>query len=143
MTENRIFYISTNKKTLTSEGWPDIVDETLCNDLPYGVEKIEVFEYDFEPEMIEENDLFDVKKIDNFFELTLKDDAIIKVRELYSKALMDCTNYINRFVVIEEYNNFRLVNITYVEAIYNLVDFAIMKGTNKLYLYPQVGCYRY
>lgn len=48
-----------------------------------------------------------------------------------------------RFMLIEEYNDFEWIDITSVETIYGLVDLAIMQGVNKWYLHPQVGYYRY
>ena len=50
---------------------------------------------------------------------------------------------VQRFVVIEESNDLDWVDITSIETIYGLVDFAIMQGANKWYLYPEVGYYRY
>ena len=34
-------------------------------------------------------------------------------------------------------------DITSIETIYGLVDFAIMRGITKWYLHPQTGYYRY
>lgn len=175
MVERRIFYVSTSKKALESEDWVSFVDEVLCESLPHDVELVDEYYDDFEPEMIEGNDFFDIKKDGNFFELTLKGDAIEKALALYSKTLRDYADYIDRgktrgiapikgmftaeaylkhqkifnpldaqrFVVVEEYDNLDWVDITSIETIYGLVDFAIMQGVNKWYLHPQTGYYRY
>ena len=50
---------------------------------------------------------------------------------------------VQRFVVVEECNDLDWVDITSIETIYGLVDFAIMQGVDKWYLHPQVGYYRY
>ena len=77
MTKRRIFYVSTSKKALESEEWVSFVDEAICESLP-DVELVDELYDDFEPDMIEENDFFDIKKDGDFFELTLKEDAIEK-----------------------------------------------------------------
>ena len=175
MTEKKLFYVSTSKKALESEDWVSFVDEVICENSPYDVELVDEFYDNFEPEMIEENEFFDIKKDGEFFELTLKEDAIEKALALYSKTLRDYADYIDRektrginpikgiaeagaylkhqkvfspfdvqrFIVIEEYNNFEWVDITSVETIYSLVDLAIMRGINKWYLHPQTGYYRF
>ena len=175
MIGNRIFYVSTTKKALESEDWVSFVDEAICEDLPHGVELVDEFYDNFESEMIEGNDFFNIKKDDDFFELTLKEDAIEKALTLYSKTLREYADYIDRektrnvppiksiaeagayfkhqeifnpfdvqrFVVVEEYDDLEWVDITSIETIYGLVDFAIMRGINKWYLYPQTGYYRY
>ena len=175
MIGNRIFYVSTTKKALESEDWVSFVDEAICENLPHSVELVDEFYDNFEPEMIEGNDFFDIKKDGDFFELTLKKDAIEKALALYSKTLRDYADYIDRektrgvspiksiaeagayfkhqeifnpfavqrFAVVEEYNDLDRVDITSVETIYGLVDFAIMQGINKWYLHPEVGYYRY
>ena len=174
MTKRRIFYVSTSKKALESEEWVSFVDEAICESLP-DVELVDELYDDFEPDMIEENDFFDIKKDGDFFELTLKEDAIEKALALYSKTLREYADYIDRektrgisplkslseagaylkhqeifnpfdvqrFVVVEECDNLDWVDITFIETIYGLVDFAIMQGVNKWYLHPQVGYYRY
>lgn len=175
MIGNRIFYVSTSKKALESKDWETFIDEAVCEDLPHGVELVDEFYDNFEPEMIEGNDFFNIKKDDDFFELTLKEDAIEKALALYSKTLRDFADYIDkektrgmnpikgiaeagayfkhqeifdpfgvqRFVVVEEYNDLDWVDITSIETIYGLVDFAIMQGIDKWYLHPQVGYYRF
>ena len=175
MIGNRIFYVSTSKKALESKDWETFIDEAVCEDLPHGVELVDEFYDNSEPEMIEGNDFFNIKKDDDFFELTLKEDAIEKALALYSKTLRDFADYIDRektrgvspiksiaeagayfkhqeifdpfgvqrFVVIEEYNDLDWVDITSIETIYGLVDFAIMRGIDKWYLHPQTGYYRY
>lgn len=175
MIGNRIFYVSTTKKALESEDWVSFVDEAICGDLPHDVEFVDEFHDGFEPKMIEGNEFFDIKKDGDFFELTLKEDAIEKALTLYSKTLREYADYIDkektrgiaslkglseakaylkhqeifnpfdvqRFVVIEESNDLDWVDITSIETIYGLVDFAIMQGINKWYLHPQVGYYRY
>lgn len=177
MTEKRLFYVSTEKKALESEDWVSFVDEVICENLPHSVELVDEFYDNFEPEieMIEGNDFFDIKKDGDFFELTLKEDAIEKALALYSKTLREYADYIDRektrgirplkglseagaylkhqeifnpfdvqrFVIVEEYGDLDLVDITSIETIYGLVDFAIMQGVNKWYLHPQVGYYRY
>lgn len=175
MIGNRIFYVSTEKKALESEDWVSFVDEVICGDLPHDVERVDELYDDFEPEMIEGNEFFDIKKDGDFFELTLKEDAIEKALALYSKTLREYADYIDRektrginpikgiaearayfkdqeifnpfdvqrFVVVEECDDLKWADITSIETIYGLVDFAIMQGINKWYLYPQVGYYRY
>lgn len=175
MIGNRIFYVSTSKKALESEDWETFIDEAVCEDLPHGVELVDEFYDGFEPKMIEGNEFFDIKKDGDFFELTLKEDAIEKALALYSKTLREYADYIDRektrgirplkglseagaylkhqeifnpfdvqrFVIVEEYGDLDLVDITSIETIYGLVDFAIMQGVNKWYLHPQVGYYRY
>lgn len=175
MIGSRIFYVSTTKKALESEDWISFVDEAICGDLPHDVEFVDEFHDGFEPKMIEGNEFFDIKKNGEFFELTLKEDAIEKALTLYSKTLREYADYIDRektrgiaplkglsearaylkhqeifnpfdvqrFVVIEESNDLDWVDITSIETIYGLVDFAIMQGINKWYLHPQVGYYRY
>ena len=175
MIGNRIFYVSTSKKALESKDWETFIDEAVCEDLPHGVELVDEFYDNFESEMIEGNDFFNIKKDDDFFELTLKEDAIEKALALYSKTLRDFADYIDRektrgvspiksiteagayfkhqeifdpfgvqrFVVVEEYNDLDWVDITSIETIYGLVDFAIMRGIDKWYLHPQTGYYRY
>lgn len=96
MIGNRIFYVSTSKKALKSEDWETFIDEAVCEDLPHGVELVDEFYDNFEPEMIEGNDFFNIKKDDDFFELTLKEDAIEKALALYSKTLRDFADYIDR-----------------------------------------------
>lgn len=95
MTERRIFYVSTSKKALESEEWVSFVDEAICESLP-DVELVDELYDDFEPDMIEENDFFDIKKDGDFFELTLKEDAIEKALALYSKTLRDYADYIDK-----------------------------------------------
>jgi len=175
MVGSRIFYVSTTKKALESEDWVSFVDEAICGDLPHDVEFVDEFYDGFEPKMIEGNEFFDIKKDGDFFELTLKEDAIEKALALYSKTLREYADYIDRektrgirplkglseagaylkhqeifnpfdvqrFVIVEEYGDLDLVDITSIETIYGLVDFAIMQGVNKWYLHPQVGYYRY
>ena len=175
MIGNRIFYVSTTKKALESEDWVSFVDEAICGDLPHDVELVDELYDGFEPKMIEGNEFFDIKKDGDFFELTLKEDAIEKALTLYSKTLREYADYIDRektrgmnpiksiaeaeayfkhqeifnlfnvqrFVVIEECNDLDWVDITSIETIYGLVDFAIMQGINKWYLHPEVGYYRY
>lgn len=175
MIGNRIFYVSTTKKALESEDWVSFVDEAICGDLPHDVELVDEFYDGFEPKMIEGNEFFDIKKDGDFFELTLKEDAVEKALTLYSKTLRDYADYIDRektrgmnpikgiaeagayfkhqeifnpfsvqrFVVVEECNDPEWIDITSVETIYGLVDFAIMQGVTKWYLHPQVGYYRY
>lgn len=175
MIGSRIFYASTTKKALESEEWVSFVDEAICGDLPHDVEFVDEFYDGFEPKMIEGNEFFDIKKDGDFFELTLKENAIEKALALYSKTLREYADYIDRektrgvtpfkslseagayfkyqeifnpfdvqrFVVFEESNDLDWVDITSIETIYGLVDFAIMQGVNKWYLHPQVGYYRY
>lgn len=50
---------------------------------------------------------------------------------------------VQRFAVVEEYNDLDWVDITSIETIYGLVDIAIMQGVTKWYLHPQTGYYRY
>ena len=78
MIGNRIFYVSTTKKALESEDWVSFVDEAICGDLPHDVELVDELYDGFEPKMIEGNEFFDIKKDGDFFELTLKEDAIEK-----------------------------------------------------------------
>lgn len=174
MTEKRLFYVSTEKKALENEDWVSFVDEVICENSPYDVELVDEFYDSFDPEMIEGNEFFDIKKDGEFFELTLKKNAIEEALALYSNTLREYADYIDRektrginptridkagaylkhqkvfnpfdvqrFVVIEESNDLDWVDITSIETIYGLVDFAIMQGVNKWYLYPQVGYYRY
>lgn len=175
MIERRIFYVSTDKKALENDDWVSFVDEAICENLPHDVELVDELYDDFEPEMIEGNEFFNIKKDGDFFELTLKDDAIEKALALYSKTLREYADYIDRektrcmnpiksiaeagayfkhqeifnpfgvqrFVVVEEYNDFEWVDITSIETIYGLVDLAIMRGIDKWYLHPQTGYYRY
>ena len=167
--------MSTTKKALESEDWVSFVDEAICGDLPHNVEFVDEFYDGFEPKMIEGNELFDIKKDGDFFELTLKEDAIKKALALYSKTLREYADYIDRektrgirplkglseagahlkhqeifnpfdvqrFVIVEEYGNLDLVDITSIETIYGLVDFAIMQGVDKWYLHLQTGYYRF
>lgn len=175
MIGNRIFYVSTSKKALESKDWETFIDEAVCENLPHGVELVDEFYDNFEPEMIEGNEFFDIKKDGDFFELTLKEDAIEKALALYSKTLRDFADYIDkektrgmnpikgiaeagacfkhqeifnpfsvqRFAVVEEYNDLDWVDITSIETIYGLVDFAIMQGVTKWYLHLQTGYYRF
>lgn len=175
MTEKRLFYVSTSKKALENEDWVSFVDEAICENSPCDVELVDEFYDGFYPEMIVGNEFFDIKKDGDFFELTLKEDAIEEALALYSKTLREYADYIDRektrgiapfkslseagaylkhqeifnpfdvqrFVVVEECNDLDWVDITSIETIYGLVDFAIMQGVNKWYLHPQVGYYRY
>lgn len=174
MTEKRLFYVSTSKKALESEDWVSFVDEVICENSLYDVELIDELYDDFEPDMIEENDFFDIKKDGNFFELTLKEGAIEEALALYSNTLREYADYIDRektrginptridkagaclkhqkvfspfggqrFMLIEECNDSEWTDITSVETIYGLVDFAIMQGVDKWYLHPQTGYYRF
>lgn len=175
MMGSRIFYVSTTKKALESEDWVSFVDEVICGDLPHDVERVDELYDDFEPEMIEGNEFFDIKKDGDFFELTLKEDAIEKALTLYSKTLREYADYIDRektrnvppiksiaeagayfkhqeifnpfdvqrFVVVEECDDLEWVDITSIDTIYGLVDFAIMQGINKWYLHSQTGCYKF
>lgn len=175
MIERRIFYVSTDKKALESDDWVSFVDEAICENLPHDVELVDELYDDFDPEMIEGNEFFDIKKDGDFFELTLKDDAIEKALTLYSNTLREYTDYIDRektrgvslikgmftseaylkhqkifnpldaqqFIVVEECDDLDWVDITSIETIYGLIDFAIMQGVNRWYLHPQTGYYRY
>ena len=96
MIGNRIFYVSTTKKALESEDWVSFVDEAICGDLPHDVELVDELYDGFEPKMIEGNEFFDIKKDGDFFELTLKEDAIEKALTLYSKTLREYADYIDR-----------------------------------------------
>lgn len=96
MIERRIFYVSTDKKALESDDWVSFVDEAICENLPHDVELVDELYDDFDPEMIEGNDFFDIKKDGDFFELTLKDDAIKKALALYSKTLREYADYIDK-----------------------------------------------
>ena len=62
MTEKRLFYVSTEKKALESEDWVSFVDEVICENSPYDVELVDEFYDNFDPEMIEGNEFFDIKK---------------------------------------------------------------------------------
>lgn len=96
MTEKRLFYVSTEKKALENEDWVSFVDEVICENSPYEVKLVDEFYDSFDPEMIEGNEFFDIKKDGEFFELTLKKGAIEEALALYSNTLREYADYIDR-----------------------------------------------
>ena len=78
MIGNRIFYVSTSKKALESKDWETFIDEAVCEDLPNGVELVDEFYDNFEPEMIEGNDFFNIDGFDSEPDVPVNEDVSIQ-----------------------------------------------------------------
>ena len=99
---NTIYYVAKEKDLLpTKEDFAKNVDaEDLFGffeaEMPFFIDRFEVCDRDFEPKFLENNEYFDIKEVDGVFEMTLKEDAVKKTRELYTKSLRDYADYIER-----------------------------------------------
>lgn len=99
---NTIYYVATKKDLIpTKEDFIENVGaEGLSGffeaEMPFFIDRLEVCDRDFEPRFLKNNEYFDIKETDGIFKMTLKEDAVKKTRELYTKSLRDYADYIER-----------------------------------------------
>ena len=99
---NTIYYVATEKDLIpTKEDFVESIGtEGLLGffeaEMPFFIDRLEAYDRDFEPRLLKNSEYFDIKEADGVFEMTLKEDAIKKTRELYTKSLRDYADYIER-----------------------------------------------